>query len=900
MQRREFHFSEGSSDKFWAIELEGKQFTVQFGRTGTSGQTQLKEFGTEAESVKAYEKLIAEKIKKGYQEVTTGQPAATSTAKPAAAATSAKSAKPPKKADAEASAPTVVEPPAPVTSTEVVRRLHLSPAELTLKTGATIQRPEPRPFDLESCLQQLQRVTKGDGRTGWDWAAAEIPESMTAQEADFWLQALLKQGYKTNPRAIAKELREHTFDSAAAKKAVKNVTLSYQHQNHWFMLPIANLLSAEEIFDCMAGWFQEATKQRHAWPLGELTDSFGRFVRPYLPEAQLKAMRKVVLESLDLNAPWPDLYHPLPFEYYMAAVLGLSKETRQIVARISDTTYGKTAGWNDDHYQQPQILVLRLGEPALVESEMRRTKLLLRGREQIRAWLAITEWHALNLVRDSILDIDRREEVAALIEAFGQAIEAPEAAVTMLELKLQSKAPNVARQWLDEHLGCASAGLIPVAGGKGKVADAALDFLREQKRQGHGDLIAKLLQEAPDSSAARVRQEVLEREEKVYPSLDDKTTPAWFKKEGADLKAPNLPDWLPLAALPPILVDERRLRDDQVSQVIAALQKSTFDKEHPLLAGLKRRFNFETVQPIDNIEEEMSLVQRETDRLLARAGVPLSLRPEMGELLVTTFHELRTAKTAGGKALEPLSTAMSTAEAVSTGYAAGIHAYYYGGGAVAPNTWSNISSAPHSRTRPTTSRNCGTISTTSSRTARARLAGFLRGTQTSPGFDRGDRRVNAEFSTAILDLTAPVVFFPVRHHSPACARLVVEAMRRLKPAVLLVEGPADFNDRMPELALPHRLPIAIYTYARLRSQRRVGRLLSVLRLFAGMAGAADSLCPGHRGALHRSSLCRYRRRRPARPSLCRWPHPRRGLHPNAVPQARLGRFRSALGHPVRD
>lgn len=101
-------------------------------------------------------------------------------------------------------------------------------------------------------------------------------------------------------------------------------------------------------------------------------------------------------------------------------------------------------------------------------------------------------------------------------------------------------------------------------------------------------------------------------------------------------------------------------------------------------AALKRRFNFETVQPIDDLSEEMKLVERETHKLLSRAKVPVTLKPDMSELLVTTFHELRTARTSGGKALEPLTTAMSTAEAVSTGYAAGIHAYYYGKANVEP------------------------------------------------------------------------------------------------------------------------------------------------------------------------------------------------------------------------
>ena len=101
-------------------------------------------------------------------------------------------------------------------------------------------------------------------------------------------------------------------------------------------------------------------------------------------------------------------------------------------------------------------------------------------------------------------------------------------------------------------------------------------------------------------------------------------------------------------------------------------------------AALKRRFNFETVQPIVSLSDEMALVQRETDKLLKRADIPVVLKPDIVELLVTTFHELRNGQTSDGKAIEQLTTAMSTAEAVSTAYAAGIHAYYYGASEVEP------------------------------------------------------------------------------------------------------------------------------------------------------------------------------------------------------------------------
>lgn len=74
----------------------------------------------------------------------------------------------------------------------------------------------------------------------------------------------------------------------------------------------------------------------------------------------------------------------------------------------------------------------------------------------------------------------------------------------------------------------------------------------------------------------------------------------------------------------------------------------------------------------------------------------------------------------------------------------------------------------------------------------------------------------------LFDTGGSLVFFPVRHHSPTAARLVRERIFALRPRAVLIEGPADFNDRLDELALPHELPIAIYSYLRLPDGRRRG------------------------------------------------------------------------------
>lgn len=54
----------------------------------------------------------------------------------------------------------------------------------------------------------------------------------------------------------------------------------------------------------------------------------------------------------------------------------------------------------------------------------------------------------------------------------------------------------------------------------------------------------------------------------------------------------------------------------------------------------------------------------------------------------------------------------------------------------------------------------------------------------------------------------------VRHHSPACARLVRHVLAEVRPRTVLIEGPVDWNERLDELALPHATPVAIFTYER--------------------------------------------------------------------------------------
>src|SRR5436305_14061052 len=73
---RTFEYSEGTSNKFWRIALSGSRTTVTYGKIGTAGQTQIKDHSDPAAAQKEHDKLVAEKLKKGYKETTTGSAAA--------------------------------------------------------------------------------------------------------------------------------------------------------------------------------------------------------------------------------------------------------------------------------------------------------------------------------------------------------------------------------------------------------------------------------------------------------------------------------------------------------------------------------------------------------------------------------------------------------------------------------------------------------------------------------------------------------------------------------------------------------------------------------------------------------------------------------------------------------
>ncbi|ENC95252.1 WGR domain protein, partial [Escherichia coli P0301867.8] len=63
-----FIYHDEKSNKFWWIDYEGDSLAVNYGKVGSIGKFHTKEFDNEEQCLKEASKLIAAKMKKGYQE----------------------------------------------------------------------------------------------------------------------------------------------------------------------------------------------------------------------------------------------------------------------------------------------------------------------------------------------------------------------------------------------------------------------------------------------------------------------------------------------------------------------------------------------------------------------------------------------------------------------------------------------------------------------------------------------------------------------------------------------------------------------------------------------------------------------------------------------------------------
>lgn len=231
--------------------------------------------------------------------------------------------------------------------------------------------------------------------------------------------------------------------------------------------------------------------------------------------------------------------------------------------------------------------------------------------------------------------------------------------------------PGTAKSWLSEHLAAAICGdsQLTIQGSAGLTEDQIKYAWNYAMLLAEGPSLRALVP-APlyiGMQAGRVvRFEEITRaphevQDTLLGALSDKV-----------LTVPELPgdDGVVLARRGFNIIATANTRDRGVNEMSSAL---------------KRRFNFETVAPIASLDAEMQVVRGQVDRL-TRGGPAedVVLPDDVLELLVTTFHEVRSGQTVDGVKLDKTRAVMSTAEAVSVGHDAALHAAFFGRGEVTP------------------------------------------------------------------------------------------------------------------------------------------------------------------------------------------------------------------------
>jgi MoxR-like ATPase len=129
------------------------------------------------------------------------------------------------------------------------------------------------------------------------------------------------------------------------------------------------------------------------------------------------------------------------------------------------------------------------------------------------------------------------------------------------------------------------------------------------------------------------------------------------------------------------LMSEKQVMIPELTQVAAAQPGfniiATANLNHKgvneMSSALKRRFNFETVHPINDVALEKTLIKKQVEQKLKQQALNIQLNPDLLDVLVSAFDELRHQKRSATNALDAV---LSSAEAVNIAYACTLQNHY--------------------------------------------------------------------------------------------------------------------------------------------------------------------------------------------------------------------------------
>lgn len=445
--------------------------------------------------------------------------------------------------------------------------------------------PKPRPTTAEALDKRLRSLKYYLLSWQTDWTSAKIAPALELSEALFWFWAMTEPFDNTG---YGQALIEQALDAIHQRSLTVPLTLAEiktQLTACWrplgpeLVLPLRNLLPFPELVQALLAIpitppptpTQGSIHHYPATRIHNLAEGFRRYALPYATEADLEAVRPIVraaLRDMEANPETP------PLACFLAARLGLHPEVEHLVQRWPHADF-----------------VFGLPSLEAVTAAVQK----IHGPIYARAWLAHAGLAGLEKLRQSIENGGERlreEPEDELVRVLCLA-NAPAAAPHVLALHVKNIAVRRTREWLDTHPTETIAGLLPIVVAAGELAQPAATFLRKFYRQAdYRPHIEAAIAALAEEQATTVRQ-ALSGGPDARPAFDATTTPDWLTRHQpppAALAKARKAGWADPTLLPPLIVDDHQLNDDQVLGVLAALQ--TYNPRTgrgPLLAELKAR-----------------------------------------------------------------------------------------------------------------------------------------------------------------------------------------------------------------------------------------------------------------------------------------------------------------------
>ncbi|RRD48508.1 WGR and DUF4132 domain-containing protein [Arachnia propionica] len=542
MQRR-LSLTEGSSDKFWYIDVVGDSVTVRYGRRGSDGTTRTKQYATAEKALAEAEKQVTAKLRKGYSDEDGAPEAALTPVEPTNARTAGmKQAKRTVEPEPE---PTVLEP---MTVSDVAADdlgLRVSPFELgyDLSREVTIE-SDITPIDLAAEEERATRLLASEKILDdpWDNERLATPEPLFTTVPD-----------EPRRRWWARRIGTWAEENLPARKGTWGPPPSLQ-EPRWLGVVLKTNWEAKA---------KSITLQLRNRKVDALV---ARGVLALRSEEE----RQAAIDALP--SPLPPLFtlnqvgmwRNASREPFLAAALSCltAAQARELYEQVP-------AKGTADFTQVTALSALLLPTPEERAAFARRTKAPLTSWDEVVPWLIATGHHGFDTLLRHFKDVSKGEAETSA-RCLAEAAHGPGMTPLFLDL-LATKAARVAQEWLTEHVAHAlAAELTPTRAETLKPTLRALPV--EQLRQ--------VLDDTTGPTRAALEEIIAEADTPELPADTD-----WWVAAATDLpRSQKLP--FDVTSLPPLLVADHRLGPDQVKQLLRALSA---ESEHPLVTALRRQ-----------------------------------------------------------------------------------------------------------------------------------------------------------------------------------------------------------------------------------------------------------------------------------------------------------------------